>query len=101
MNIRLKILINSLLLAGGLATAMPGVAGTTTRVSVASDGGQGNRFNNRIISGSPSVSVFGSVAFDSVATNQSVKATRELVVSEEEWWDNVLEPCLVSPQLVA
>ena len=42
MKTQLKTLINGLLLAGSMSVAMQGIAGTTTRVSVASDSTQGN-----------------------------------------------------------
>ena len=65
MKTRLKTLINGLLLAGGLTAAMQGFAGTTTRVSVASDGTQGMNYSEN-----PSISADGRyVAFASYANN--------------------------------
>ena len=34
-------------------------------------------------------------------TDETTQPPWELVVPEEEWWDEVLEPRVVSPQMVA
>jgi Tol biopolymer transport system component len=75
MKIRLKTLMNGLLLAGGLTAAMQGFAGTTTRVSVASDGSQGDGASF----GGISISADGRfVAFISDASNLVANDTNGL-----------------------